>query len=91
MTGSWLAIVQGFAQMKTTSGQLSFAPLLPKEWNHYSFHINYRGRLLAISVNQKEVQIDLKDGPALAMMLYGKEISLSDSMTVPLEQEESNV
>ena len=91
MTGSWLAIVQGFAQMKTNTGTLSFAPLLPKEWDHYSFHINYRGRLLAVSVNQKEVQIDLKDGAALAMMLYEKEIILSDTITVPLEQEESNV
>lgn len=91
MTGSWLAIVQGFAQMKTQGNILSFAPLLPKEWEHYSFHVNYRGRLLAVSVNRKEVQIDLKDGPALAMMLYGKDISLSDSVLVPLEQEETNV
>ena len=30
MTGSWLAIVQGFAQMKTAHGELSFAPFLPK-------------------------------------------------------------
>ncbi|MBO0454454.1 glycoside hydrolase family 65 protein [Candidatus Enterococcus murrayae] len=91
MTGSWLTIVQGFAQMKTTGGNLSFAPLLPKEWNQYSFHINYRGRLIFVSVNKEEVKIDLKDGSALAMMLYGKEISLEDSLTVPLEQEEANV
>ena len=91
MTGSWLAIVQGFAQMKTHTGTLSFAPMLPTDWDHYSFHINYQGRLISVAVNQKEVQIDLKDGPALAMMLYGKEISLSDTMTVPLEQEVSNV
>ncbi|MDT2604645.1 glycoside hydrolase family 65 protein [Enterococcus dongliensis] len=91
MTGSWLTIVQGFAQMKTSSGTLSFAPLLPTNWEEYSFHINYRGRLLAVNVTQKEVQIDLKDGPALAMMLYEKEILLSDSTTVPLKKEEPNV
>ena len=28
MTGSWLAIVQGFAQMKTWGSKLSFAPFL---------------------------------------------------------------
>lgn len=91
MTGSWLAIVQGFAQMKTNTGNLSFAPVLPTNWEQYAFHINYRGRLLAIAVNQKEVRIDLKDGPALDMMLYGKEISLSSSISVPLEQEEQHV
>lgn len=91
MTGSWLAIVQGFAQMKTSTGTLSFAPLLPKDWDHYSFHITYRGRLLAVTVTQKEVRIDLKDGSAFAMMLYGQEITLKDSVSVPLEQEEPNV
>ncbi|WP_288227589.1 glycoside hydrolase family 65 protein [uncultured Enterococcus sp.] len=91
MTGSWLAIVQGFAQMKTSTGTLSFAPLLPKDWDHYSFHITYRGRLLAVTVTQKEVRIDLKDGSAFAMMLYGQEITLKDSVSVPLKQEEPNV
>ncbi|MGO3610027.1 MAG: glycoside hydrolase family 65 protein [Enterococcus gilvus] len=91
MTGSWLAIVQGFAQMKTSTGTLSFAPLLPKDWDHYSFHITYRGRLLAVTVTQKEVRIDLKDGSAFAMVLYGQEITLKDSVSVPLEQEEPNV
>ncbi|MGS0922772.1 glycosyl hydrolase family 65 protein [Neisseria gonorrhoeae] len=43
MTGSWLAIVQGFAQMKTWGGKLSFAPFLPSAWTGYAFHINYRG------------------------------------------------
>ncbi|MGO2892233.1 MAG: glycoside hydrolase family 65 protein [Enterococcus devriesei] len=91
MTGSWLAIVHGFAQMKTSTGELSFAPILPKKWENYSFHVNYRGRLLAVAVNQKEVTIDLKDGPALAMMLYGKEITLENTLTVSLKQEESHV
>ena len=38
MTGSWLAIVQGFAQMKTWGGKLSFAPFLPSAWTGYAFH-----------------------------------------------------
>ena len=32
MTGSWLAIVQGFAQMKTWGGKLNFAPFPPSVW-----------------------------------------------------------
>lgn len=91
MTGSWLAIVQGFAQMKTDNDRLSFAPLLPTDWTGYSFHINYRGRLLAISVDAENVRIDLKDGPTLAMMLYGEKITLADHVTVPLEQEAKHV
>ncbi|MFZ2810493.1 MAG: glycoside hydrolase family 65 protein, partial [Lactococcus raffinolactis] len=61
MTGSWLAIVQGFAQMKTWDGKLSFAPFLPSDWTGYTFHINYRGRLLKIEVTEN-VTVSLLSG-----------------------------
>ncbi|QSE76390.1 glycoside hydrolase family 65 protein [Lactococcus taiwanensis] len=75
MTGSWLAIVHGFAQMKTWNGKLSFAPFLPEVWTGYTFHINYRGRLLKISVGEK-VEIELLKGKALKLDVYGKTIEL---------------
>ena len=75
MTGSWLAIVHGFAQMKTWNGKLSFAPFLPEVWTGYTFHINYRGRLLKISVGEK-VELELLKGKALKLDVYGKTIEL---------------
>ncbi len=77
MTGSWLAIVQGFAQMKTWDGQLSFAPFLPKAWKGYAFHINYRGRLLKITVNDS-VTIDLLKGTPIDLIIYDHQINLTD-------------
>ncbi|MEY8513851.1 glycoside hydrolase family 65 protein [Lactococcus taiwanensis] len=78
MTGSWLAIVHGFAQMKTWNGKLSFAPFLPEVWTGYAFHINYRGRLLKISVGEK-VELELLKGKALKLDVYGKTIELITS------------
>lgn len=78
MTGSWLAIVQGFAQMKTFNETLSFAPFLPKCWQQYAFHINYRGRLVAVTVDQQNVAFDLKAGEPLTMKIYDQEIQLAD-------------
>lgn len=83
MTGSWLAIVQGFAQMKTWDGHLTFAPFLPKEWMGYTFHINYRGRLLKIQVGQT-VTISLLSGEALKLEMYGQTLTLTDTYTVIL-------
>lgn len=76
MTGSWLAIVHGFAQMKTWEGHLSFAPFLPTAWTGYAFHINYRERLLKISVG-KEVTLELLNGESLEIEIYKEKISLS--------------
>lgn len=84
MTGSWLAIVQGFAQMKTYDGRLSFAPFLPSKWTGYAFHINYRGRLLAIDVAQKAVTIQLVSGEPLNLTIYGEAHDLQDAIEVPL-------
>ncbi|MDR0300454.1 MAG: glycoside hydrolase family 65 protein [Streptococcaceae bacterium] len=81
MTGSWLAIVQGFAQMKTWDGKLSFAPRLPENWSSYKFHINYRHRLLEVEVAEN-VTITLQSGPTLDLELYGQPIHLTNSITI---------
>lgn len=77
MTGSWLAIVQGFAGMRVIDDELQFAPFLPKEWTGYKFRINFRGRLLSISVSQEGTQIDLLKGDDLTIKLSGKDLKLT--------------
>ena len=86
MTGSWLAIVQGFAQMKTWGGKLSFAPFLPSAWTGYAFHINYRGRLIKVAVGKENVVFTLLKGEPLELQVYGKDITLNGSHTVALEK-----
>ena len=77
MTGSWLAIVQGFAGMRVIDDELQFAPFLPKEWTGYKFRINFRGRLLSINVGQEGTQIDLLKGDDLTIKLNGKDLKLT--------------
>lgn len=71
MSGSWLAIVQGFAGMRTDGEILSFYPRLPEKWNGYSFKINYRGRLLYIQISEEEVSIDKLSGESIDIDVYG--------------------
>ena len=79
MTGSWLAIVQGFAQMKTWDGKLSLAPFLPSVWTGYAFHINYRNRLIKVAVDSKNVTLSLLKGDALDLQVYGENVHLKDT------------
>ena len=78
MSGSWLAIVQGFAGMRTLHGELSFKPFLPAGWKSYSFKVNYRGRRLKIFVGEGKIHIYLERGEALKVKLYGNEIEIKD-------------
>lgn len=76
MSGSWLAIVQGFAGMRTATGTLSFAPFVPKGWNSYSFTINYRNRLIRITTTAADIKLELLSGNALEIQLFGKDVLL---------------
>ncbi|MEK6452485.1 glycoside hydrolase family 65 protein [Caldifermentibacillus hisashii] len=81
MTGSWLAIVHGFAGMRTFNETLSFAPFLPKIWDAYAFKINYRNRLLEVKVNKKHVTVSLLEGEPLELKLFGEPIYLTNTDT----------
>ncbi|EUJ43760.1 glycoside hydrolase family 65 protein [Paenilisteria rocourtiae] len=80
MAGSWIAIVQGFAGMRTFNERLSFAPFLPKTWDKYAFKINYRDRLIEIAVDSKTVSIELLEGAPLELDLFGEAVQLVDKL-----------
>ncbi|AYW47569.1 family 65 glycosyl hydrolase [Tetragenococcus osmophilus] len=82
MTGSWLSIVHGFAQMKTFGESLSFAPLLPKSWQSYTFHVNYRHRLLFVKVTTTSVELHLLTGKPLTLTVYQKPYTLTEHLTI---------
>lgn len=82
MSGAWLSIVQGFAGMRTYDGQLSFAPILPEDWDGYSFNINYRGRLINLDVRQQEILVSLKKGSPIELDLYKKKHLLENKLVI---------
>jgi maltose phosphorylase len=57
MAGTWLSVVQGFGGMRNFDNRLEFNPIIPKQWQSYSFKINYRGTTLKIYKDHQEVKI----------------------------------
>ena len=84
MSGSWLAITQGFAGMRTVR-ELSFAPFLPDCWKGYAFKFNYRNRLIQLSVHGKEMKLALLKGEPLTLRVYRKRYRLEHELTLPLQ------
>ena len=83
MSGGWLAIVQGFAGMRTVQGELAFSPYCPEKWEGYSFTVQYRGRTIKVTVDKKNVTASLLTGKEISIKLYGKAYRLTDSVSVP--------
>lgn len=76
MAGTWQAIVNGFAGLRTNQGRLSFRPYLPEGWEGYRFQIAYRGRLLEADIAPAKVTYTLKQGEALEFCSGGHTIRL---------------
>ncbi len=82
MSGGWLAIVQGFAGMRTYQGELAFSPYCPEKWQGYSFHVQYRERTIKVAVDQKKVAVSLLTGESINIRLFGEVYELSNNVTV---------
>ena len=82
MSGAWLAIVQGFAGMRTYNGKLSFSPKLPKGWIGYSFNINYRENNIRISVTQDNIKIENLSGESFEVIINNKNYIVKDNIEI---------
>lgn len=80
MSGSWLAIVQGFAGMRQHADKLSFKPFLPKHWHKYTFAINYRDRIIQVTVDSSGATLQLLKGDPLTVWVYDKPEELTASV-----------
>lgn len=77
MAGTWLGVAFGFAGMRVVGGELHFAPTLPKQWQHYTFKIHFRGALLEVHVEPGSVEYRLLQGEALAFTHGGEALALT--------------
>ena len=57
MAGSWLAVVEGFGGMRMRDGVLNFEPHLPDAWRSLAFRVDYRGRILTVTVTHDGIDV----------------------------------
>jgi len=74
MAGTWMSIVEGFGGMRVKNDCLHFAPKIPKEWNGYSFKINFRNQILKVTIQQSETTFSLEGNQNISVFVNGKEV-----------------
>ena len=82
MAGTWMSIVEGFGGMRVKNDVLHFEPRIPKEWNAYSFKINFRNQILKVSVHQNETNFTLEGDTKISVFVNGKEILVEPNSLV---------
>jgi maltose phosphorylase len=74
MAGTWMSIVEGFGGMRVVNNTLSFAPKIPKEWELYSFKVNFRKQLLTIKVTHEGVSFGLVGSREITVLVNDVEL-----------------
>lgn len=74
MAGTWMSIVEGFGGMRVKNDTLHFSPKIPKEWDGYSFKINFRNQILKVIINHNETQITLEGSQDLTVYVNNKPV-----------------
>ena len=82
MAGTWMSIVEGFGGMRVVEDKLSFMPRIPKQWKAYSFKINFRKRILKVTVSQHETKFQLEGTEDTSIRVNGKRIVISPEKEV---------
>jgi maltose phosphorylase len=90
MGGTWMTIVKGFGGMQIKNNRLNFSPFLPKQWESYSFKIEYRGSLLNIVVTNEMVTIENESEMSVELTLYDKILRIENGSPVRLNIEKNH-
>ncbi len=77
MAGTWMSIVEGFGGMRIRDGKLCFAPKIPEQWEMYSFKINFRERVIKVTVSQNGADFEIDGGEPLEIVVNEKPLTLS--------------
>jgi maltose phosphorylase len=85
MAGTWLAIVEGFSGMRILDGRISINPLLPEQWESYSYHSRFRGILFEVRITQKTIIIKNLSDSTLIVVLFDKEYQIHGKESIEVK------
>ncbi|MDE3742932.1 glycoside hydrolase family 65 protein [Maribacter polysaccharolyticus] len=77
MAGTWMSIVEGFGGLRVIDDKLSFTPRIPKKWKSYSFKINFRNRIIKVTVSESSTKFILEGNEQMSIRCKGKRIELN--------------
>ncbi|PUZ27598.1 maltose phosphorylase [Chitinophaga costaii] len=87
MAGTWMSVVEGFAGMRVRNGQLHFAPFLPAKWKAFAFKIRFRGAILQVHIDQRQVQITNISVRTITVYVHGTALAIAAGTTEGFSQE----
>ncbi len=82
MAGTWMSIVEGFGGMRVLDDKLNFTPQIPKQWDSYSFKVNFRNRIITVTVSIAGTSFELSGKEEMSIRVAGKRVVLPPDQKV---------
>ena len=82
MAGTWMSIVEGFGGMRVIDDKLNFTPQIPEQWKSYSFKINFRNRIIKVTVTAEGSTYRLTGDEEMSIRVNGKRVVLQPGESV---------
>ena len=83
MAGNYLMIVYGFGGFRLKESGISFAPMLPKKWQAFSFKIHFEDSRIFVRVEEEKCIFVLESGTPKSFLVYGREYLLENRLEIP--------
>ena len=77
MAGTWMSVIEGFGGFRVRDGVPHFDAMLPKAWDDFAFHLQFRGRQLQVQVGAEGTRVLLQEGEPLQVVIDGEAVHLS--------------
>ena len=82
MAGTWLSIVEGFGGMRVLNDKLNFYPKIPKGWDSYSFKINFRNRIIKVTVTTDGSSYEMVGDEEMTIRVNNKRLVLKSGEVI---------
>ncbi len=77
MAGTWMAVVEGFGGKRVYDGELFLNPVIPAQWNEYSFRITFKGNDIEVKVNNDGAEVISHAAHPVKLSLYGEKVEVA--------------
>ncbi|GEK92085.1 glycoside hydrolase family 65 protein [Alkalibacterium kapii] len=73
MGGTWMSMIYGFGGLRLVGDTLHFKPRLPEEWKRITFKVQFRHRVIKVSISKEEADYQLIKGEPLVIKHFDEE------------------
>jgi maltose phosphorylase len=83
MAGTWMSLVEGFGGMRVKDDKLHFNPMLPAQWQSFSFKVRFRQHIIQLTINKNQIILDNITGENISVFIQNKLVTLKqDDSTI---------